>query len=113
MFYVMKEEHVDHIPTSLVLSRWTKDAKIEYLNMNYNDSVDSNLNEQAWFRAYCYAFTIFCKQTSKKNGVHGEIMDGIMNFQKKYCSTDDPIGTTKSAVDDPMMVKSKTAPKKK
>lgn len=37
MFYVMKEEYIDHIPTSLVLSRWTKDAKIEYLNMNYND----------------------------------------------------------------------------
>ncbi|KAI5442927.1 hypothetical protein KIW84_011818 [Lathyrus oleraceus] len=28
MFYVMKEEYVDHIPTSLVLSRWAKDAKI-------------------------------------------------------------------------------------
>ncbi|KAI5390169.1 hypothetical protein KIW84_075476 [Lathyrus oleraceus] len=47
MFYVMKEEHVDHIPTSLVLLRWTKDAKIEYLNLNCNILVDSYLIEQS------------------------------------------------------------------
>ncbi|CAI8593846.1 unnamed protein product [Vicia faba] len=91
MFYVMKEEHVDRIPTTLILTRWMKDAKIQYLNMNCNGNVDSNMIEQARFSAYCYAFTTFYKEGSKKEGVYGEIMDDILNLQKKYCSIDDPI----------------------
>ncbi|CAJ2636447.1 unnamed protein product [Trifolium pratense] len=113
IFYVMKEEHVDHIPRSLVLSRWTKDAKIKYLNsMDCNGTIESNLIELARFGAYCSAFTHFCKEASKKNGVCREIMEDIMNLQKKYCSTADPVVTQKSAVGDPKTAKSKGASKK-
>ncbi|CAJ2633338.1 unnamed protein product [Trifolium pratense] len=87
IFYVMKDEHVDHIPRPLVLSRWTKDAKIEYLNnMECNGDDDSNVVEEARFGAYCSAFTSFCKEAAKKNGVYGQILDDIMKLQKKTCS---------------------------
>jgi hypothetical protein len=63
VFYVMKEEHVDHIPSNLVLSRWTKDAKIAYLNtVNCNDKVDSSMVEQARFASYCSVLTDFSKE---------------------------------------------------
>ncbi|XP_045792086.1 protein FAR1-RELATED SEQUENCE 5-like [Trifolium pratense] len=97
IFHVMEEEHVDHIPSTLVLSRWTKDAKIDYLNMvDVNDPVDSDVIELARFGAYCSVLTTFCKEASKKNGV-----------------VEDPIGTQKSVVGDPIPVQSKGAPKKK
>ncbi|WJX85207.1 hypothetical protein P8452_67699 [Trifolium repens] len=113
IFYVMKEEHVDHIPRSLVLPRWTKDAKIEYLTNDGNGTVDSNMMVLARFGAYCSVFTNFCKEVSKKDGVYEEVIDDIMNLQKKYCSTDDPIGTQKSTVRDPVPVKGRGAPKKR
>ncbi|XP_058721827.1 protein FAR1-RELATED SEQUENCE 5-like [Vicia villosa] len=104
MFGVMKEEHVSLIPTGLILSRWTKDAKIQYLNMNCNGSDDSIMIEQAQFGAYCSAFTAFCKEASKKEGVYGEIMGDILKLQKKYCSTDNPILASNSAAGDPKIV---------
>jgi hypothetical protein len=52
----MKEEHVDHIPRSLVLSHRTKDAKIEYLSNDGNGTVDSNMMVLARFGAYCSVF---------------------------------------------------------
>ncbi|CAJ2642358.1 unnamed protein product [Trifolium pratense] len=113
IFHVMKEEHVDHIPSTLVLSQWTEDAKIDYLNMvDVNDPVDSGVIELARFGAYCSVLTTFCKEASKKNGVYGDIMDDLMNL-KKNCIVEDPIGTQKSVVGDPIPVQSKGAPKKK
>jgi hypothetical protein len=114
VFYVMKEEHVDHIPSNLVLSRWTKDAKIAYLNtVNCNDKVDSSMVEQARFASYCSVLTDFSKEASKKDGVYGQIMEDLMKLKRKYCSKDDPaIGTQKSAVGDPLLAKNKGAPKK-
>jgi hypothetical protein len=114
VFYVMKEEHVDHIPSNLVLSRWTKDAKIDYLNtVNCNDNVDSSMVEQARFASYCSVLTDFSKEASKKDGVYGQIMEDLMKLKIKYCSKDDPaIGTQKSVVGDPLLAKNKGAPKK-
>ncbi|PNX56026.1 hypothetical protein L195_g049660, partial [Trifolium pratense] len=114
IFHVMKEEHVDHIPSTLILSRWTKDAKLDYLNMvDVNGSVDSDMIELARFGAYCSVLTSFCKEASKKNGVYGDIMDDLMNLKRKYCNVEDPIVTQKSTVGDPIPIKSKGAPKKK
>ncbi|XP_058760399.1 protein FAR1-RELATED SEQUENCE 9-like [Vicia villosa] len=113
MFGVMKEEHVSLIPTGLILSRWTKDAKIQYLNMNCNGSDDSKMIELARFGAYCSAFTAFCNEASKREGVYGEIMGDILKLHKKYCSTDDPILASNSVVGDPNIVNSKGAPKKR
>ncbi|XP_045791466.1 uncharacterized protein LOC123886174 [Trifolium pratense] len=111
----MKEEHVDRIPNNLVLTRWTKDAKIQFLNSsNFNDNVDLNTIAEARFGSYCTVLTEFCKEASKKDGVYAQIMEDLMQLKKKYCSKDDDaIGTQKSAVGDPVMVKCKGAPKKK
>ncbi|WJX13285.1 hypothetical protein P8452_03688 [Trifolium repens] len=108
------EEHVDRIHSSLILSRWTKDAKIAYLNMaDVNGSIDSDSIELARFGAYCSVFTAFCKDVSKKEGVYGDIMEDLMNLRNKYCGVEDPIGTQKSDVRDPVPVKVKGAPKRK
>ncbi|XP_045827823.1 protein FAR1-RELATED SEQUENCE 5-like isoform X1 [Trifolium pratense] len=114
MFYVLKEESIDHIPASLILNRWTKDAKVGFLNMNSTGDLDSKMMEQARFGAYCSAFTTFCKEASKRNGVFGDVMGEIMKLHHKYCEAEDPIvPTEKTYVGDPMNVKSKGAPKKK
>ncbi|CAJ2633421.1 unnamed protein product [Trifolium pratense] len=84
IFHVMEEEHVDHIPSTLVLSRWTKDAKIDYLNMvDVNDPVDSDVIELARFGAYCSVLTTFCKEASKKNGV--------TKREKKSCNAESSV----------------------
>jgi hypothetical protein len=81
----MKEEHVDRIHSSLILSRWTKDAKIAYLNMaDVNGSIDSDSIELAHFGAYCSVLTSFCKEVSKKEGVYGDIMEDLMNLRNSF-----------------------------
>ncbi|CAJ2662867.1 unnamed protein product [Trifolium pratense] len=83
IFYVMKEEHVDRIPSNLVLTRWTKDAKIQFLNSsNCNDNVDLNMIAEACFGSYCMVLTEFCKEASKKDGVYAQIMEDLMQLKK-------------------------------
>ncbi|CAJ2641207.1 unnamed protein product [Trifolium pratense] len=95
------ESHADN----LVLSRWTKDAKIQYLNIsNCNDNVDSNTIAEARFGSYCTVLTDFCREASKKDGVYAQIMEDLMQLKIKYCNNDDAaVGTQKSAVGDPVM----------
>jgi hypothetical protein len=115
-FFVMKEEGVDHIPKCLVMTRWTKNAKDACLNNDSNGEIDSDMIEVARFSAYCSAFTTFCKEASKKNGVFRDIMDEILNLQQKYCDTEYSTRSEKltdDQVGDPIPVKSKGAPKKK
>lgn len=115
-FFLMKEEDVDHIPKCLVMTRWTKNAKGVFLNSDSNGEIDSDMIEVARFGAYCSAFTTFCKEASKKNGVFRDIMDEILNLQKKYCDTEystRSVKLTDDQVGDPIPVKSKGAPKKK
>lgn len=113
IIYVMKEGHIQQIPDSLILSRWTKDAKVGVLNLDSTGDVDCNLIEQARFGSYCSAFTSLCKEASSKNGIYGNLMEDIMKLQKKYCTPGDPcVGLKKSKVGDPVPVKTKGAPKK-
>jgi hypothetical protein len=116
VFFVMKEEDIDHIPKCLVMTRWTKNAKDAFLNNDSNGEMDSDMIEVARFGAYCSAFTAFCKEASKKNGVFRDIMDEILNLQQKYCDTEYSTRSEKltdDQVGDPIPVKSKGAPKKK
>jgi hypothetical protein len=53
------------------------------MNSDINGRCESNMIEQARFGAYCAAFTSFCKEASKKDGVYGQIMEDILNLQKK------------------------------
>ncbi|GAU45980.1 hypothetical protein TSUD_401200 [Trifolium subterraneum] len=87
IFYVIKEEHIDHILDRLVLSRWTKDAKVGLFNMAYDEDEDMHKRyiEQTRFGAFCSSFTVFCREVSKKEGVYGDAMDDIMKLHQKYC----------------------------
>ena len=62
VFFVMKEEDVDHIPKCLVMTRWTKNAKGVFLNSDSNGEIDSDMIEVARFGVYCSPFTTFCKE---------------------------------------------------
>lgn len=39
---VMKVEHVDHIPSSLILKRWTKETKSAFVSSVSSKGVDSD-----------------------------------------------------------------------
>ncbi|PNY11581.1 hypothetical protein L195_g008191 [Trifolium pratense] len=112
---IVKDKYEHGKTKTYTLTKYCKDnyeREVVYDGDTLQCSFDSNLIELARFGAYCSAFTHFCKEASKKNGVYREIMEDIMNLQKKYCSTADPVVTQKSAVGDPKTAKSKGASKK-
>ncbi|CAH9103728.1 unnamed protein product [Cuscuta europaea] len=117
---VMKEEHVDHIPHHLVLTRWTKNAKSAFMSSNSCESTDPDMMELARFGAYSGACIRFCKVAAKTSGLYNDVMDDILHLTEKYEMLEkkklaDPIGTEGSLVNhigDPNMVKTKGAPKK-
>lgn len=80
----MKEEDVDHIPGSLILSRWTKNAKTAFMSSDSSDGVDSDVMELARFGAYSSTCARFCKAGSKMKGHYNEVMDDILKLTKKY-----------------------------
>ncbi|CAH9078225.1 unnamed protein product [Cuscuta europaea] len=117
----MKEEHLDHIPRHLVLTRWSKNAKASSMLSEWSESLDSDAMEAARFAAYSGACMRFCKVGAKRSELYNEVMDDIMLFTKKYemlemKNSDDPIGSSGSSlkhIGDPNIVKTKGAPKKK
>ncbi|CAH9080089.1 unnamed protein product [Cuscuta epithymum] len=117
----MKEEHVDHIPDHLVLTRWSKNAKTSLLSSSSSsESVDPDVMELARFGAYSGACMTFCKVAATRSELYNEVMDDIFHLTEKYEALEkkqlgDPIGTEGSSVKhigDPNMVKTKGAPKK-
>nr|KYP49383.1 hypothetical protein KK1_028926 [Cajanus cajan] len=59
IFCAVKEEHMDHIPNSLILTQWTKKAKIDFVSSDLSKGVDSDVMELARFGAYCGVCTRF------------------------------------------------------
>lgn len=116
IFFVMKEEHLDHIPSTLILTRWTKNVKTAFMSSESSEGVDSDLMELARFGAYCGACTRFCKVAAKRKGHYNEVMDDILKLTNKYENLEEVVGTQDSSIKhfcDPNMVKTKGAPKKK
>uniref|UniRef100_A0A151UDJ3 Protein FAR1-RELATED SEQUENCE 5 n=1 Tax=Cajanus cajan TaxID=3821 RepID=A0A151UDJ3_CAJCA len=114
-FCAMKEEHVDHIPNSLILTRWTKKAKIDFVSSDSSKGVDSDVMELARFGAYCGACTRFCKIASKKKGLYNEVMNDILKLLDKYEKLEDSVDTPNPSGKhfcDPNVIKTKGAPRK-
>jgi len=114
-FFLLKEERVERIPECLIMLRWTKNAKIGFLNVDYCGEVDSNLMDIARYGALCSVSTNFYMEVSKKGGLYADVLDDIQKLQEMYVSSEVPIVTGNLTVDhvrDPLLVKCKGAPKR-
>jgi hypothetical protein len=115
IFRAMIFEHVDHIPSSLILTRWTKNAKIALLSSNSMDGIDYDVMEFAQFAADA-AFTRLW-QVALKNKEHcNEIMDDILNLTNKYRKMNALVDIQSSSsehIGDPNIDKTKGTPKNK
>jgi len=114
IFRAMIFEHVDHIPSSLVLTRWTKNAKIALLSSNLMDGIDYDV-EFAQFAAYD-AFTRLWQVAVENKEHYNEIMDDILKLTNKYKKMDDLVDAQSSSpkhIGDPNRVETKDTPKNK
>ncbi|KAJ1424170.1 Zinc finger, CCHC-type superfamily [Sesbania bispinosa] len=115
IFCAMKNEHVDFIPSSLILKRWTKNAKSDLISSYRVDEVHSNVLAAAQISALSAYCNNFVRVAYEKTWCFGEIVDDIFNLQLKYEKKGDPSSTSSSArkIGDPTVVKTKGAPKKR
>ncbi|KAJ1411932.1 Zinc finger, PMZ-type [Sesbania bispinosa] len=81
---VMKNEHVDHIPRSLVLARWTKSAKRNFMSGVEVQEVSSDVNNSSQIAALSAAFRRLCNVTEKNRTIFNDLMDDIFNVVEKY-----------------------------
>lgn len=115
IFVVMKEEQIDDIPSGLIMSRWTKNAKGAISSSDSPEGMDFDWMDLARFGAYCGAFNRFCRGVSNKKNLYNEIMDDIWKLIDKYEKLVEPVGTQSSSIKhhvDPNLIKTKGAPKK-
>jgi hypothetical protein len=119
IIFVMKEEHVDHIPSGLILKRWTKNAKNRIMAPNVGKGLDSNLTDVDRCGAYSAACNRFCKVAAESGACFNDVMDDILKLTEKYSNLKlrGSVRTQNSEMDkhigDPDAVNSKGAPKKK
>jgi len=51
IFVVIKNEHLDHIPSSLIFKWWSKQAKIEFVCLDTLDEIDCGAMKDVQFGA--------------------------------------------------------------
>ncbi|XP_045803583.1 protein FAR-RED IMPAIRED RESPONSE 1-like isoform X2 [Trifolium pratense] len=115
IFRAMIFEHVDHIPSSLILTRWTKNAKIALLSSNSMDGIDYDVMEFAQFAADA-AFTRLWQVALKNKEHYNEIMDDILKLTNKYKKMNALVDTQSSSsehIGDPSIDETKGTPKNK
>ncbi|KAJ1388747.1 Zinc finger, PMZ-type [Sesbania bispinosa] len=115
---VMKIEHVDHIPRSLILARWTKYAKRNFMSANIVQELPSDVTNSSQIVALSAAFRRLCSVTEKKRSIFNDLMDDVFNVVEKYEKIVGEESSERSSVKvkevrDPTIVKTKGAPKKK
>ncbi|KAJ1412577.1 Zinc finger, CCHC-type [Sesbania bispinosa] len=113
---VMKNEHVDHIPRSLVLARWRKSAKRNFMSGVEVQEVSSDVNNSSQIAALSAAFRRLCNVTEKNRTIFNDLMDGVFNVVEKYEKRVGQESSERSSIKevrDPTSVKTKGAPKKK
>jgi len=111
--------HIDHIPSSLILKRWTKNAKIPIMGTSHGNGIDSNMIELARCGAYSAACDRFCKVAAESGACFNDVMDDILELTEKYAKLKlgGVVKTQNSEgnrhIGDPDVIRSKGAPKKK
>ncbi|KAJ1384466.1 Zinc finger, PMZ-type [Sesbania bispinosa] len=116
IFCAMKNEHVEFIPTSLILKRWMKTAKSDFINSIESKEVHSEVLDRARLSALTSYSSNFVKVAYENKGCFNEIVDDLFKLTLKYQKKTDSNGQNSSSsfiISDPNIVKTKGAPKKK
>ncbi|KAJ1384772.1 Zinc finger, PMZ-type [Sesbania bispinosa] len=116
IFCAMKNEHVESIPTSLILKRWMKTAKSDFINSIESREVHSDVLDGARLSALTSYSSNFVKVAYENKGCFNEIVDDLFKLTLKYQKKTISNGQNSSSsfiISDLTIVKTRGAPKKK
>ncbi|KAJ1392378.1 Zinc finger, PMZ-type [Sesbania bispinosa] len=116
IFCAMKNEHVEFIPTSLILKRWMKTAKSDFTTSIESKEVHSDVLDGARLSSLTSYSSNFVKVAYENKGCFNEIVDDIFKLTLKYQKKTVSNGQNSSSsfiISDPTIVKTKGALKKK
>ncbi|KAL4356062.1 hypothetical protein AHAS_Ahas09G0049100 [Arachis hypogaea] len=114
IFCIMRHDHIDIIPDILVCTRWTKNAKKDYVCLVTSTETDSENIAGIRYGALATLCFTLCESASKNRDDFMEIRDDIFGLIQKLKKRRDPESKVLSnacMVGDPTVVKTKGAPR--
>ncbi|XP_016167999.1 protein FAR1-RELATED SEQUENCE 5-like [Arachis ipaensis] len=114
IFCTMRHDHIDIIPDTLVCTRWTKNAKKDYVCSVTSAETDSENIAGIRYGALATLCFTLCESASKNRDDFMEIRDDIFGLIQKLKKRRDPDSNVLSnvcMVGDPTVVKTKGAPR--
>ncbi|XP_015945863.1 protein FAR1-RELATED SEQUENCE 5-like [Arachis duranensis] len=111
---IMRHDHIDIIPDTLVCTRWTKNAKKDYVCSVTSTETDSENIAGIRYGALATLCFTLCESASKNRDDFMEIRDDIFGLIQKLKKRRDPESKVLSnacMVGDPTVVKTKGAPR--
>ncbi|RYR05926.1 hypothetical protein Ahy_B06g085749 [Arachis hypogaea] len=114
IFCIMIHGHIDIIPDTLVCTRWTKNAKKDYVCSVTSTETDSENIAGIRYGALATLCFTLCESASKNRDDFMEIRDDIFGLIQKLKKRRDPESKVLSnacMVGDPTVVKTKGAPR--
>ncbi|KAJ1392531.1 Zinc finger, PMZ-type [Sesbania bispinosa] len=115
IFYAMRLEHIDAIPSCMICKRWRKDVKSDLMISDGLDEVEPDMMGVCRFVVASSHCSNLCDMVSQKHGHFKEFINDIMKLKQKYerlCSTSSTTNVEVNVVQDPTVVKRKGAPMK-
>ncbi|RYR50340.1 hypothetical protein Ahy_A07g036932 [Arachis hypogaea] len=115
IFGVLKHRNANCVPTSLILKRWTRDAKSDFIcsigEQDAADDITPTLRRGA-MASICWKL---CDISSKNSADYREISGELLKLISKVQNKGDAqarLSPTSALIGDPAVVKSKGAPRK-
>ncbi|KAK9911237.1 hypothetical protein M0R45_035158 [Rubus argutus] len=84
MFCVMKSEQIDHLPESLILNRWTLDARVQLESQASGQDVSSTRQQMARYASIASEFNDISYFASLSCEASKEIEVDIMRLKEKF-----------------------------
>ncbi|RYR67417.1 hypothetical protein Ahy_A03g013763 [Arachis hypogaea] len=112
IFYIMRHDHIDIIPDTLVCTRRTKNAKKDYVCSVTSAEIDSENIAGIRYDALATLCFTLCESASKNRDDFMEIRDdifGLIQKLKKRRDPDSKVLSNACMVGDPTVVKTKGA----
>ncbi|RYR07766.1 hypothetical protein Ahy_B05g075200 [Arachis hypogaea] len=115
IFGVLKHRNAKCVPTSLILKRWTRDAKSDFIcsigEQDYADDIVPTLRCGAMASIYWKLCDISSKNSADYRKISGELLKLISKVQNKS-DAQARLSPTSALIGDPAVVKSRGTPKK-
>ncbi|RYR30606.1 protein FAR1-RELATED SEQUENCE 5-like [Arachis ipaensis] len=115
IFGVLKHRNAKCVPTSLILKRWTRDAKSDFIcSIGEQDTADDIVPTLRCgaMASICWKLCdIFSKNSADYREISGELLKLILKVQNKG-DAQARLSPTSALIGDPAVVKSKGAPSK-